>query len=88
MKLIDRLVEEVSGPPLFRVATRYADKAGGPPPVDELIAALVTAGYRACRTHFDPAGVRTDAPPSEMRRAVAEIERVKQKEKADKAKGV
>lgn len=73
VKLIDRLMEEVDGPPLFRSATKYADKAGGPPPMDELVSALRAAGYKATRTHFDHAGVRTDAPPGDIRRVVAEI---------------
>jgi hypothetical protein len=33
VKLLDRLAEEAGGPPLFRVATKYADKAGVGAPV-------------------------------------------------------
>jgi tRNA G26 N,N-dimethylase Trm1 len=73
-RLIDRLAEEATGPPLFRVVTKYAHRARGPPRMDELVAALTAAGHRACRTHFDPFGVRTNASPEDIRRAVAEID--------------
>ena len=45
VRLIDQLAGEVAGPPLFRVVTKYADGPGaaGPPPMDELVRALVAA---------------------------------------------
>ena len=73
LKLIRRLIEEVRGPPLFRNVSRYA---GGvdPPPMDSVVDALRDAGYaESSRTHFDAAGVRTDAPPEEIRRIVSEV---------------
>ena len=73
LKLIRRLIEEVRGPPLFRNVSRYT---GGvdPPPMDSVVDALRDAGYaESSRTHFDAAGVRTDAPPEEIRRIVSEV---------------
>lgn len=74
LKLIRRLIEEARGPPLFRNASRYTGAGVDPPPMDAVVDALRDAGYaRSSRTHFDAAGVRTDAPPEEIRRIVSEV---------------
>ena len=73
LKLIRRLIEEVRGPPLFRNVSRYTGGVVDPPPMDLVVDALRDAGYAgSSRTHFDAAGVRTDAPPEEIRRIVRE----------------
>ena len=72
LKLIRRLIEEVRGPPLFRNLSRYTGRVD-PPPMDVVVDALRDAGYAgSSRTHFDAAGIRTDAPPEEIRRIVSE----------------
>ena len=74
LKLIRRLIEEVRGPPLFRNVSRYTGGGVDPPPMDLVVDALRDAGYvGSSRTHFDAAGVRTDASPEELRRIVSEV---------------
>ena len=74
LKLIRRLIEEVRGPPLFRNVSRYTGGGVDPPPMDLVVGALRDAGYvGSSRTHFDAAGVRTDASPEELRRIVGEV---------------
>lgn len=41
--------------------------------MDELVRRLRHAGFAATRTHFDHTGLRTDAPPGEIRRAIHEL---------------
>ena len=74
LKRIRRLIEEVHGPPLFRNVSRYTGGGVDPPPMDLVVDALRDAGYvGSSRTHFDAAGVRTDASPEEIRRIVSEV---------------
>ena len=91
-RLLDRLAEEADGPPLFRMASRYAASGGGLPPMDALIERLRGEGFRASRTHYHPTGIRTDAPASALRDAVAtlarEIEVAKGNGAKDTARGV
>lgn len=74
LKLIRRLIEEARGPPLYRNLSRYTGRSVDPPPMDAVVDALRDAGYAgSSRTHFDAAGIRTDAPPEEIRRIVSEV---------------
>ena len=73
LKLIDRLIAEVDGPPLYRVVSRYSAPGMDPPPMDDVLEALVQGGWRGTRTHLDASGIRTDATPEEIRRIVGEV---------------
>ena len=73
MKLIDRLIAEVDGPPLYRVVSRYSAPGMDPPPMDDVLEALARGGWRGTRTHLDASGIRTDAPPEEIRRIVGYV---------------
>ena len=44
-----------------------------PPPMDDVLEALVQGGWRGTRTHLDASGIRTDATPEEIRRIVGEV---------------
>jgi hypothetical protein len=44
MKLIDRLIAEVDGPPLYRVVSRYSAPGMDPPPMDDVLEALARGG--------------------------------------------
>ena len=85
-RLVDRLVEEADGPPLFRLASRYAPSGGGLPPMDALTERLRGEGFRASRTHYHPAGIRTDAPASALRDAIATLAREIEAAKGDGTK--
>lgn len=85
-RLLDRLVEEADGPPLFRLASRYAPSGGGLPPMDALTERLRGEGFRASRTHYHPAGIRTDAPASALRDAIATLAREIEAAKGDGTK--
>lgn len=47
-----------------------------PPSPDDVVRLLREQGYRACRTHFDPVGVKTDAPAYVVREVVQCASRV------------
>ena len=64
-RLVARLAEEAGGPGLFRDARRFGVGMGA------LVDALRAKGFFASRTHFDPTGIRTDAPASAVAAAAA-----------------
>ena len=66
-RLLARLVEEAEGPPTYYAIHRLCDDLGiAMPSTGSLIRALREQGFWASRTHFDPQGVRTDAPAGEL----------------------
>jgi hypothetical protein len=70
-RLVARLAEEAGGPGLFRDARRFGVGMGA------LVDALRAKGFFASRTHFDPTGIRTDAPASAVAAAAAAAARGK-----------
>ena len=64
-RLVARLAEEAGGPGLFRDARRFGVGMGA------LVDALRAKGFFASRTHFDPTGIRTDAPANAVVAAAA-----------------
>lgn len=67
MRLLARLQEEADMPALFVSTDELARRfRGSPPRVDRLLETLRDAGFRATRTHFDPRGVKTDAPHADV----------------------
>jgi hypothetical protein len=64
MKLIDRLIAEVDGPPLYRVVSRYSAPGMDPPPMDDVLEALVRAGGAVP----GPISTRPGSEPTHLRR--------------------
>lgn len=59
--------EEVKAPPLFYKLDELAKRTKhSPPKLVDMVGKLSEAGFRASRTHFDPKGLRTDAPLDEL----------------------
>ena len=72
-RLLDLLRTEADLPPFFASTDGLAGRLrASPPRVADLLGALEDFGYRAARTHFDPRGVKTDAPPEDVLRAFRE----------------
>ena len=68
------ILAEAEGPPTYFAIQRLCDAFGlRTPPMDELVEALREEGWWASRTHFDPQGIRTDAPAEAVLRAVREL---------------
>lgn len=71
--LLERVQEEVGGPPLYFDHSLTASRAkASPPPLDDFVEKLEGMGYEASRTHFDPEAVKTDAPPELQEELVRE----------------
>lgn len=72
-RLLDLLRGEADLPPFFASTDEIAGRLrASPPRVADLLGALRDLGYRAARTHFDPCGVKTDAPAEDVLRAFRE----------------
>ena len=68
-RLLASLQTESDGAPFFVTTDELAaEERGSPPKLERFIAGLREIGYRATRTHFHPRGVKTDAPPEDVRR--------------------
>ena len=65
--LVDSLKREVNAPPLY-VNTHFLSKhlKASPLPLEKFLTSIKEGGYSATRTHFDPDGVKTDAPWDEL----------------------
>jgi tRNA (guanine26-N2/guanine27-N2)-dimethyltransferase len=63
VRLLARLPDEADLPPFFESTDELARRLqASPPRLDRFLDGLRAAGFRAARTHFDPRGVKTDAP--------------------------
>lgn len=71
--LLSLMEKEDSFPPYFFDVHRSCKRFGlhNPKPIEEIIAALKKKKYSAARTHFSPTGIKTDAPPSVLKRLIA-----------------
>ena len=65
--LVQTIKEELTGQALY-VTTDFLARLlkCSPPPMDVILDALKSSGLTATRTHFDPAGIRTNAPWEEL----------------------
>ena len=73
MRLLDALRSEADLPPFFASTDDLARRLRvSPPRLDRFLDALRAMGYRAARTHFNPRGVKTDAPMGDIERAFSE----------------
>ena len=91
-RLLDRLVEEADGPPLFRLASGYAPSGGGLPPMDALTERLRGEGFRASENALPPGGDTNGRAGERLRDAIAtlarEIEAAKGDGTKDESRGV
>ncbi len=73
-RLLATLEAELGLPPFY---LRTEDVAGlvhgAPPSISKVIANLRERGFRAERTHFDRTGLKSNAPPTEVVRAIREL---------------
>ncbi len=73
-RLLELVAGEAGGPPTYYALAKLCDALElSVPPVRELVGALRERGWWAARTHFDPQGVRTNAPANEVIRAIKEL---------------
>ncbi len=52
--------------PYYRLDRLYSILKRNMPPINKVIERIQEAGYRAYRTHFDPRGIKTNAPYEEL----------------------
>lgn len=65
--------EEASAPPLFYKLDELAKRTKhSPPKLQAMVEKLIDAGYAASRTHFDPKGLKTNAPREDLIRLYKE----------------
>ena len=68
-RLLASLQGESDAAPFFVTTDELAAaERASPPKLERFLAGLREIGYRATRTHFHPRGVKTDAPPEDVRR--------------------
>jgi len=68
-RLLASLQGESDAAPFFVTTDELAaEERASPPKLERFTAGLREIGYRATRTHFHPRGVKTDAPPEDVRR--------------------
>ena len=61
-RILQRLLEELDGPPTYHDLHKLGDKLGIPlPRFDAIISAIQAKGYSCTRTHFSPHAIRTNA---------------------------
>jgi tRNA (guanine26-N2/guanine27-N2)-dimethyltransferase len=73
-KLLGTLAEEAGAPMTFYVIDKVCDRLGlRIPPRRKVIEELLRRGCFAGRTHFDPAGLKTDAPVKTLREVLAQL---------------
>jgi tRNA (guanine26-N2/guanine27-N2)-dimethyltransferase len=67
-KILALVRSEIGAQTTYYVVDELCHKLGSPvPSVKKVAKALEDAGFKACFTHFDPLGVRTDASASKMK---------------------
>jgi tRNA (guanine26-N2/guanine27-N2)-dimethyltransferase len=65
VRLLNAILTEVGGPPTYYVVDKISEKLGLPGlSKAALIEKLVDSGYHATETHFNPRGIRSNAPIS------------------------
>ena len=74
VRLLARLADEAEMPAFFTSTAELAARLRtSPPKFDRYLEALRGAGFRATRTHFDPLGVKTDAPHADAVRVFRSV---------------
>jgi tRNA (guanine26-N2/guanine27-N2)-dimethyltransferase len=73
-KLLNLIDNEVSAPVTYFVIDKLSQKLNLPAPSNQaFLAALKKAGFMAVPTHFNPRGIKTDAPALEMQKQLKKL---------------
>jgi tRNA (guanine26-N2/guanine27-N2)-dimethyltransferase len=73
-KLLTQIKAEAAAPPTYYVIDKLSGKLNLPAPANQtFIDALKNSGFQAVPTHFNPRGIKTDAPAMEMHRVLREL---------------
>jgi len=73
-RLLELITGEAEGPPAYYAVQKLCDAFDlRTPSIEGLVRALRERGWWASRTHFDPQGIRTDAPAREVLKAIREL---------------
>jgi len=73
-KLLKLIEDEAPGPPTYYALPRLCDDLGlRMPSIGELVETLRERGWWTSRTHFDPQGIRTEAPVEEVVKAIRDL---------------
>ncbi|MGD6852685.1 MAG: tRNA (guanine(10)-N(2))-dimethyltransferase [Candidatus Bathyarchaeia archaeon] len=73
-KLLTQIKAEATMPATYYVIDKLSGKDNLPAPSNQtFLAALKDAGFKAVPTHFNPRGLKTDAPAIEMHRLLREL---------------
>jgi tRNA (guanine26-N2/guanine27-N2)-dimethyltransferase len=73
-KLLASMINEADAPATYYVIDNICDRLALPvPSVKSILEALKKEGFQACLTHFNPTGIRTDAPASSMCELLREV---------------
>jgi tRNA (guanine26-N2/guanine27-N2)-dimethyltransferase len=77
-KLLTLTKNEATAPVTYYVIDKLSEKLNLPSPSNQtFLAALQNSGYQAVPTHFNPRGIKTDAPALTMHKLLREIVAIK-----------
>ena len=77
-KFLNIIKSEASAPATYYVIDKLSSKLNLPSPSNqEFLTALQNSGYQAVLTHFNPRGIKTDAPALTIHRLLREIVSIK-----------
>jgi tRNA (guanine26-N2/guanine27-N2)-dimethyltransferase len=73
-KLLTQIKNEANAPPTYYVIDKLSQKLNLPAPSNQaFITALRSSGFEAVLTHFNPRGIKTNAPALELHRLLREV---------------
>ncbi|MCL4429568.1 MAG: tRNA (guanine(10)-N(2))-dimethyltransferase [Chloroflexi bacterium] len=73
-KLLTHLKEEATAPATYYVIDKLSGKLNLPAPSNKVfLSTLQNSGYQAVPTHFNPRGIKTDAPALEMHKVLKNL---------------
>ena len=76
-QLLSTILAEIDMPPTYFLVDKVCEKLRlSAAPKDQVIARLVKMGYRAAKTHFNPQGVKSDAPIQRINEAIKTIKNI------------
>jgi tRNA (guanine26-N2/guanine27-N2)-dimethyltransferase len=73
-KLLTQIKNEATGSPTYYVIDKLSQKLNSSSPSNQtFITALRNSGFEAVQTHFNPRGIKTNAPALELHRLLREV---------------
>ncbi|MDD4326572.1 MAG: hypothetical protein PHC63_09135 [Candidatus Bathyarchaeota archaeon] len=73
-KILSLIKKEAEAPPTYFVLDKLSGKLNLPAPATQtFVTALHKQGFQAVQTHFNPRGIKTDAPALEMHKVLRDI---------------